>query len=170
VVAPLDPRLYTVTDEPLAEGRPIDYRYLYDLAREQFVHDEERGKSLDAKLAALLTGVIAAIGFSFRVNTTTVSTITALLYLVPLAVIATAYTTKQRELAPSVATLEASFPSYPVTTLVAAIAAMRIATLANAAIHSRKAIALDCALTATLLVTLFALVTQLLVVFRILHV
>ncbi|MEA2665794.1 MAG: hypothetical protein QOI11_2738 [Candidatus Eremiobacteraeota bacterium] len=65
---PLDPKLYTVGDEPLALGRPVDYRYLYDLVLERFEREEERVKNLDGKLAAVLAGVVASIGSRFARN------------------------------------------------------------------------------------------------------
>jgi hypothetical protein len=72
----------------------VDYRYLYELARNRLAREEDRGKTLDAKLATLLTGVVAAIGFSFRLTPTRVMTGTAFLYLLPLVLIAAAFATK----------------------------------------------------------------------------
>jgi hypothetical protein len=84
------------------------------------------------KLAALLTGVVAAIGFSFRINASIVNAAVALLYIVPLAFIASAYTAKLRDVAPTIKSMERSFPRYPVSTVEKAIAAIRIANEANA--------------------------------------
>lgn len=164
---PLDPRFYTVADEPLEEGLPVDYRYLYELIHDRFVRGEERGKSVDAKLAALLTGMVAAIGFSFRINVNVISAAITLFYFVPLALIALAYTTKLREVAPTVNAINRSFPAYPVTTMIEAVAAMRAAIAVNAAKYEQKSVYLDYAVIATLVVTLVALLAQLLIALRI---
>jgi hypothetical protein len=165
VAPPLDPKLYTAFDEPLTADRVVDYRYLYELARERLTREEDRGKSLDAKLATLLTGVVAAIGFSFRLNPTVVTTAIAFLYLLPLVLIAGAFTTRLTDLAPDIESLERSFPPYPVTTMVQAIRAVREAHLRTLTAHDRKASRLDYAVVATLAVTTIALFAQIIVAF-----
>lgn len=165
----LDPRLYAIGDEPLARGWPVDYRYLYDLVLDRFEREEERVKSLDGKLAALLAGVVASIGFSFRAQLNAASAGAAMLYLIPLALIAWAYTIHLGKVAPTAEALQASFPAYPVSTLVEAIEAMRIANTANVGVHDRKAAVLDRAVIATLAVTLVVLVMQLFIALRNVH-
>jgi hypothetical protein len=165
----LDPRLYAVGDEPLAPGWPVDYRYLYDLVLDRFEREEERVKSLDGKLAALLAGVVASIGFSFRTQLNVASAGAAMLYLIPLGLIAWAYTIHLEKFAPTAEALQASFPAYPVSTLVEAIEAMRIANAANVGVHDRKAAVLDRAVVATLAVTLVVLVMQLFIALRNVH-
>jgi hypothetical protein len=167
LAAALDPKAYTHLDEPIPEDWPIDYRYLYDLVHDRYVRNEERGKALDAKLAALLTGVVAATGFSFRLNASFVNAITALLYLAPLALIASAYTAKLRDVAPTIHSMERSFPTYPVSTIVEAIAAMRMANEANARAFDQKAAYLDYAVAATLVATLATLLAQILVTLKV---
>lgn len=157
---PLDPERYAVGDEPLGPGRPVDYRYLYGLVLDRLEREEERGKSLDGKLAALLAGVVASIGFSFRVQANIVSAGAAVLYLVPLVLIAWGYAIALEKDAPSAEALEASFPAYPVSTLVEAIKAMRIANVLNVERHDRKAVFLDYAIFATLVVTAIVLIAQ----------
>ena len=165
VAATLDPKLYTVRDEPLSTERVVDYRYLYELVHERLAREEDRGKSLDGKLATLLTGVVAAIGFSFRPNPTVVTTATAFLYLIPLILIAATFTTRLTDLAPDIESLERSFPPYPVSTMIEAIRAVREAHLRALAAYDRKASRLDHAVVATLFVTSIALFAQILVAF-----
>jgi hypothetical protein len=167
LASPLDPKLYTLADEPLAEGYPVDYRYLYDLARDRLARDEDRGKHLDAKLATLLTGIVAAIGFSFRSNPNVVTDAIALLYLVPLGLIVSAYTTKLNAFAPDIASLQTAFPVYPVSTLIEAVKAMQVTNAINASKYEQKAVRLDQAVIATLVVTLVALLANLLVALKI---
>jgi hypothetical protein len=156
---PLDFR-YRASDEPLGPDAPVDYRFLYQLVLDRFEREVERGRTLDAKLAALFAGVIASIGFSFNASVSVVTAAAAVLYIVPLALISLAYTTKLEKVTPTVESLEASFPAYPVTTLVQAIKAMRIANATNVAIHDRKANVLDYAVIATIVVTMLLLGTQ----------
>jgi disulfide bond formation protein DsbB len=139
---------------------------LYELARDRLAREEERGQRLDSKLATLLTGVMAAIGFSFRVNPTAISTAIAILYFIPLGLIVTAYTTRVTELAPDLRSLEKLFPSYPVSTLIEAVKAMRMVHEKNRAKYNDKAVYLNHAVVATLVVTLIALVAQLLVAMK----
>ncbi|HTD36075.1 MAG TPA: hypothetical protein VK669_01080 [Candidatus Limnocylindrales bacterium] len=169
LASPLDPKLYTVNDEPIGPDRVIDYRFLYEIVRDRLARQEDRGKSLDAKLATLLTGVVAAIGFSFRLSPSLVTTGTAFLYLLPLVLIASAFSTKLSDLAPDIESLERSFPPYPVSTLMAAVAAIREAHRVTLAAYDRKASRLDHAIAATLLVTSGALVAQLAVALGLLH-
>lgn len=91
---------------------------------------------------------------------------TALLYLVPLAFIASAYTAKLRDVAPTIKSLERSFPRYPVSTIENAIAAIRIANEANARTYNRKSASLDYAVAATIGATLAALIVQVLVALK----
>jgi hypothetical protein len=112
--------------------------------------------------------VVAAIGFSFRLAPTIVTAATACLYLIPLALIASAFTTKLSALAPDVRALEASYPPYPVSTLVEAIRAIRIANENMLGSHDDKASRLDRAVPATL-VTAFGLGAQLLLALHLLH-
>lgn len=169
VASPLDPKLYTINDEPIGPERVTDYRFLYEMVRDRLARQEDRGKSLDAKLATLLTGVVAAIGFSFRLPPSIVTTGTAFFYLLPLVLIASAFSTKLSDLAPDIESLERSFPPYPVSTLVAAVAAIREAHRVTLTAYDRKASRLDHAIAATLLVTSGALVAQLAVAFGPLH-
>jgi hypothetical protein len=128
--------------------------------RARFTREEERGKTLDAKFAVLLTGVVASIGFSFRTTITPITAAVTILYLIPLFFIAFGYTTKVGEDAPSIESLEESFPFYPVSTLREAIKAMRLANAVNHRVHDKKAARFDRAFTATLIVTAIVLVVQ----------
>ena len=134
---------------------------------DRYTRNEDRGKHVDAKLAALLSGVVAAIGFSFRLNANLVNAATALLYLVPLAFIASAYTAKLRDVAPTIKSVERSFPRYPVSTIEKAIAAIRVANDANARTYGRKASYLDYAVIATIGATLATLILQVLVALKV---
>jgi len=156
----LDPARYSVDDEPLDPGLTVDYRYLYSIVSGGFDRDEDRRRTLDGKYATLLAGVVASIGFSFRTNVTPISGGAALLYLVPLGFIVWGYTTRLSETAPRIESLEASFPTFPVSTLIEAIKAMRIADQQNREIYDRKSNRFDRAVLATLVVTAIVLAAQ----------
>lgn len=140
------------------------------MVSESYAKEYERGKSLDTKLAALLAGVVASIGFSFRTNSNVVVAGATMLYLIPLLFIAFGYTTRLDKNAPSAASLEMSFPAYPVSTLIEAIKAMRIANVQNVETHDRKAGALDRAVLTTVLATFVILLLQLLIATKVIRV
>jgi hypothetical protein len=86
-----DPASYTLADEPLRPHDPVDWRYLYSLILERTEREEDRGTLLDAKVTSLLGGVVAFIGFSFRVNVSAWSSGAALLYIVTVVVLVTQF-------------------------------------------------------------------------------
>lgn len=137
--------------------------------RERSARDEDRMKTLDGKLATLLTGVVAAIGFSFRTTPTVVTVVTAMTYLVPLALIVRALTTKLAAHAPDPDSLERHFPSYPVSTMREAVKAIKASHDRNSVRYDEKANDLTIAFIATLLVTVVALTAQLLLALRVVH-
>jgi hypothetical protein len=57
---------------------------LFQLVADRAEREEDRGKTLDAKITALLAGVVTFIGFSFRLQSTPWSTGAALIYFIPL--------------------------------------------------------------------------------------
>ncbi|HEY0393685.1 MAG TPA: hypothetical protein VGD01_04240 [Candidatus Elarobacter sp.] len=95
-----------------------------------------------------------------------VTTTTAFLYLLPLVLIASAFSTRLRDLAPDIESLERSFPPYPVSTLIEATKAIRVVHGSSLTANDHKADRLDHAVVATLIVTSIALFAQLLVGFR----
>ena len=151
---------YTLADEPLDSGRPVDYRYLYQLVLERYGREDERGKNLDAKLAVLLTGVVASIGFSFRTTITPQMATVSLLELVPFVFILLGYTTKITQAAPTIESLETEFPFYPVSTLREGVKAMRIANEKNKKINDSKATSFDLAFLSAICATAITLGTQ----------
>jgi hypothetical protein len=155
-----DPASYSVLDEPLSPDAPVDFRYLYDLVEICSVREQDRGKALDAKITSLLAGVVAFIGFSFRVQSTIWSAAAAISYLFPLAFLFSAFMTKLEIRAPSVQSLQRNFPSYPVTTLRDAITAMTSACAINKRINDVKAARLNVAAVLTALATVVVLAEQ----------
>ena len=57
---------YQVSDEPIPDDWPVDYRYQFELMRDRVEREEDRGKSLDGKIATVIAGITASIGFSLR--------------------------------------------------------------------------------------------------------
>jgi phage shock protein PspC (stress-responsive transcriptional regulator) len=160
-IATIDPARYVLTDEPVAAGAPVDYRYLYGLIATQVDREDARGRALDTKIATLLAGVVAGIGFSFRATPTVVTSAAAFLYVVPFCLIASAYTTKLTQDAPKPGAIAASFPAYPVSTLTSSISAMLTAYAESRTLHSVKAARFDFAFLATIIVTAIVLAAQL---------
>lgn len=155
-----DPTKYTVRDEPLSVGADVDWRYLYGLVLERAEREEDRGKTLDSKVTTLLGGVVAFIGFSFRINASAWSTGAALLYFIPLVFLLSALLTKRGKRAPTAESLVKYFPAYPVSTLKEGVEAMLIADVTNESINDRKAARVDLAAILTGIVTIVVLITQ----------
>jgi Ca2+/Na+ antiporter len=130
------------------------------LVLERTEREEDRGKTLDSKVTTLLGGVVAFIGFSFRVNASVWSAGAALLYFIPLAVLFDALLTKRGKRAPTAESLTKYFPAYPVSTLKESVDAMLIADAANERINDRKAVRVDIAAIMTGIVTIVVLITQ----------
>lgn len=109
----------------------------------------------------MFAGVIASIGFSFRLQETLAVAVAALLYLIPLLLLLSVYLTRLQRAAPRAEALREFFPRWPVTTLVAAIDAMIDAEAFNERINDKKAVRFDRALVATAVATVVMLGVQL---------
>ncbi len=133
---------------------------MYGLVLERIERDEDYRRSLESKLTSLLSGVVAFIGFSFRVNISPWTAGAALLYIVPLGFLFNAYLMKRGQWASTPASLRRSFPLFPISALRESIDAMLLANAESVAITTRKAGAVDCAIVLTGLVTVIVLITQ----------
>jgi cell division protein FtsW (lipid II flippase) len=128
--------------------------------------EDDRNKALDAKITALLAGVVAFIGFSFRLQVSSWSAIAALLYLGPLGFLLAALMTKPNKIAPTAEALVTFFPLYPVQTLRDAIITMERACRMNDRFNDTKARRLGFATALTAAATAVVLVTQCVVALR----
>jgi len=115
---------------------------------------------LDAKVTSLLGGVVAFIGFSFRVNVSAWSSGAALLYIFPLAFLLSALLASRGESAPTAKALHRYFPTFPVSTLMESLDAMLLANAMNEAANDRKAGRVDIATIMIGVVTAIILITQ----------
>lgn len=155
-----DPARYELADEPLQPDDPVDWRYLYSLVLERVERAEDRGKTLDAKVTSLLGGVVAFIGFSFRGNVPGWSAAAALLYIIPLGFLFSAFLIQRGETAPTANALRRYFPAFPVSALKDGIDAMLIVDARNRAVNQVKAARVDLATIMTGIVTAVILITQ----------
>lgn len=144
----------------MCPGDAVDWRYLYSLVLERIEREEDRGKTLDSKVTSLLSGVVAFIGFSFRVNVSVWSAGAALLYIIPLIFLFSAFLIERGESAPSTESLMRSFPTYPVSTLKDGIEAMLMVNKKNLSVNALKAARVDLATILTGIVTGIVLITQ----------
>jgi hypothetical protein len=158
-----DPARYTLADEPVEVEAPVDYYYLYEIVAKQILREDERGRAMDAKLATLLAGVVAGIGFSFRTTPALETSAAAFLYVIPLGLIVFAYTTKIKQDAPRPDVLAANFPTFPVSTLKNATTAMVSAYTDNRHLHTAKATLFDFAVLTTFAVTVIVLISEVIV-------
>lgn len=155
-----DPGQYTEADEPIPVGQPVDWRYLYELVQERVEREQDRGRGFDSKIAALLAGVVASIGFSFRVNPSPLTTWATALYVVPLFFLVLAFSTRLGKEAPTAESLHKYFPAWPVTTVKQAVAAMVSAVEFDRKLNDRKAARVDLSLYSLGLVTAIVIIMQ----------
>jgi hypothetical protein len=145
---------------PFEPEHGVDYRYLYEIVADRAEREEDRGKSLDAKITALLAGIVAFIGFMVRLPLTPLNAGTALVYVVPLAFLLAAFATRPSRIAPTVESLVTFFPRYPATTLRDAVLAMERSCRENVRINDTKNRRLDVATSLTAIATGIILFTQ----------
>ena len=157
---PDDPAEYRLEHEPIPPGAPVDYRYQFDLMRDRVEREEDRGKSLDGKIASVIAGIVASIGFSLRVNGTVATYAAAMLYLIPLITLFRAFRTKPLREAPTAESILRYFGAYPVTTLKEGGEAMMNAILENRIINDKKANLFDIGILLTIIVTILVLGVQ----------
>jgi hypothetical protein len=157
---PDDPATYRLEHEPIPDGAPVDYRYQFELMRDRVEREEDRGKSLDGKIASVIAGIVASIGFSLRVNGTAVTYAAAMLYLVPLITLFRAFRTKPLREAPTAESILRYFVNFPVSTLREGCQAMMNAITDNRIINDRKANLFDLGVLFTIFTTIVVLAVQ----------
>jgi hypothetical protein len=108
------------TDEPLAVGAPTDYRYLLDVLMRKREDERDRLDRLESKIAVVVAGTIAALGFSIEKAGSPLDGIAAALFVVPLAVLLCALLPVTYAEAPSAADMCEKFPRYPLQSMKAA--------------------------------------------------
>jgi hypothetical protein len=128
--------------------------------------EDDRGKSIDAKITALIAGVMAFIGFSARLPVSPWTAVETIVFLVPLGVLLGAFMIERGRLAPTAESLGTFFPEYPVTTLRDAIDAMTRVCRSNAEINDRKAARLDVAVVLTGAVAAVVFISQAVIALR----
>jgi len=121
---------------------------------------KDRGKSLDGKIAAVIAGIVASIGFSLRVNGSAATYAAAMLYLGPLIILFLAFRTKALREAPTAESILRYFGAYPITTLKEGIEAMMNAIRENRVINDEKANLFDIGILLTITVTIIVLAVQ----------
>jgi hypothetical protein len=140
--------------------RAISRRFTLRGWLERIEREEDRGKTLDSKVTSLLSGVVAFIGFSFRVNVSVWSAGAALHYIIPLIFLFSAFLIERGESAPSTESLTRSFPLYPVSTFKDGIDAMLMVNRKNLSVNALKAARVDLGTILTGIVTGIVLITQ----------
>ncbi len=104
--------------------------------------------------------MVAFIGFSFRDNVPGWSAAAALLYIIPLGFLFSAFLIQRGETAPTANSLRRYFPAFPVSALKDGIDAMLIVDARNRAVNQAKAARVDLATIMTGIVTAVILITQ----------
>jgi hypothetical protein len=133
---------------------------------DRYGHEDDRGKSIDAKITALIAGVLAFIGLSARFPVSLWTAVETIVFLAPLGVLLGAFMTERGRLAPTAESLGTFFPEYPVTTLRDAIDAMTRVCRSNARINDRKAARLDIAVVLTGVIAAVVFVLRVVIALR----
>jgi hypothetical protein len=128
--------------------------------RDRVEREEDRGKSLDGKIASVIAGIVASIGFSLRVNGSAATYLAAMLYLIPLVTLFRAFRTKALREAPTAESIVHFFGAYPVSTLKEGCVAMMMAITENRVINDKKANFFDVGVLLTILATVIVLAVQ----------
>ncbi len=100
------------------------------------------------------------MGLLFRLSLKSWNTGSALIYLVPLGFLLSAFMTKRGPVAPTVEALETFFPQHPAETIKKAVGAAANACRTNERINERKATRLEIATLLTAIATAIVLVVQ----------
>ncbi|HET9392198.1 MAG TPA: hypothetical protein VFO29_01560 [Candidatus Rubrimentiphilum sp.] len=111
-------------DEPLPYGSPVDYRYELEILTKRRDDDRERLDRIESKIAVVIAGAFAALGFSLDKSGSIYATIAAGLYLIPIVFLLIALLPVTYTDAPNPREFEEKFPWYPITTLKAAVGAI----------------------------------------------
>jgi len=157
---PDDPASYLLEHEPIPQGGAIDYRYQFELMRDRVEREADRGKGLDGKIASILAGIVASIGFSLRLDGSVVTNLAAMLYLFPMITLFLAFRTQALLDAPKAESILRYFETYPVSLLKEGVNAMMTAIKKNRSINDRKANLFDRAVLLTIIATTIVLVAQ----------
>lgn len=108
----------------------------------------------------MLAGIVAFIGFSFRLQYTPLNAATALSYCVPLGFLLHVFMSKREAIAPSPESLVTFFPRYPEEALRKAVFAMERACRFSERINDAKTRRLEWATILMAVTTICVLVVQ----------
>lgn len=112
---------YHKEDEPLPYGSAVDYRYMLDVVTKRRDDERDRLDRIESKIAVVIAGAFAALGFSLEKAGSLFGTIAAGLYLIPIVFLLLALLPITYHDAPKPREFEEKFPWYPVTTVEMAV-------------------------------------------------
>lgn len=108
---------HDLKDEPLPAESRTDYRYLLEVLMKKRDDERDRLDRIETKIAVVVAGAFAALGFSLEKSGSQLDTFAAALFLVPLAVLLCALLPLTYAEAPDAAELYQKFPHYPLQSL-----------------------------------------------------
>jgi tetrahydromethanopterin S-methyltransferase subunit G len=145
---------YRKEDEPLWDGHPVDYRYELQILTKVRDDECERLERIETKIAVVISGAVAALGFSISKDAPVAVTVASGLYLIPIIILLFALSPVDLGDAPDPKTFHESFKLYPVTALEAACGGIVKALTANVPKIKRKALLLRYAIWAVIFATI----------------
>lgn len=153
---------HRISGEPTEHNAPADFDRQYELIRQKLRDEHERCDKIEGKVATLIAGTIAVIGFSLDHIATWWQAIAVLAFAFPLVEFYNAYKTITWDDAPSSLDL-LKHPWFPQTTVASAAVAMANCIQANGPKVDEKAQAMNrgfrYALVATALITILRIIS-----------
>jgi hypothetical protein len=115
---------HDLKDEPLPAESLTDYRYLLEILMKKREDERDRLDRIETKIAVVVAGPVAALGFSLEKSGSQLDTFAAALFLMPLAILLCALLPLMYAEAPDAAEFYQKFPRYPLQSLKAAYEAI----------------------------------------------
>jgi hypothetical protein len=140
-------------DEPLAPGSPVDYLYLFQTLVKVSDDERDRLERIEGKIAVVVAGAFAALGFSLEKAGSIPDVVVAALYAIPVIILLVALLPVKYAAVPDAKVFRESFPVWPIASWVAACDGLTKLHLTNAPKIEAKAAKLRVGIIALIAVT-----------------
>jgi hypothetical protein len=150
---------HQIKNEPTSHDAPADFDRQYELLREKLRDEHDRCDKIEGKVATLIAGTVALVGFSLDHVSAWWQSVAVVAFAYPLWEFYHAFKTIDWDDAPSSSDLK-KHPWYPQTTVASAAVAMANCIESNGPKISEKAKAMNRGFRGALLVTALIVATR----------
>jgi hypothetical protein len=140
-------------DEPLGSGSPVDYMYLFQTLAKVSDDERDRLERIEGKIAVVVAGAFAALGFSLEKAAAVPDVFVAALYAIPVIILLVALLPVKYAAVPDVNVFRDSFPVWPIASWIAACDGLTKLHVTNAPKIEAKAAKLRIGIIALIVVT-----------------